>query len=79
MKQFPSTDLKQRTGAVLHAAEEGDVEVTRHGAPRYVLMSKRRYDSIVGTGDQRAYHVDTAPDDERALMAAGLRKLLDDE
>lgn len=56
MRSFPSTDLKQTLGDVLHAASGAPVAITRHNKPRYVIMSIDHYEQRFSP-DQRTSHL----------------------
>lgn len=72
MRQFSATDLANRTGDVLAAAARETVEITRHGTPRFVMMSVDRFQEMMARGrSQRSIHVADMSDDEAdALLAA---------
>lgn len=46
---FTTTDLKVRTGDVLHSADIGPVELMRHGRRSYVILRAESYDEVVGS------------------------------
>ena len=73
MQGYSSTDLANRTGDVLSDAERGAVEITRHGKPRFVVLSKVQYDELVRRGNpQRQFSVDDTDDPDRALLYRSL-------
>lgn len=79
MRAFSSTDLANRTGDVLAVAAVEPVEIQRHGKPRFVLMSRDRYERLTGGQTQQAHHIDDLPTDLRALLSDALQKELDDD
>lgn len=53
VSSFTATDAKNEFGAVLETAiEKGIVVITRHAAPRAVLLSMEEFDALVGTREQ---------------------------
>lgn len=48
MKQFSVSQLLRFSGEVLLAALSAPVEILQRGKPRYVIMTKERYDSLTG-------------------------------
>ncbi|MDX8526735.1 type II toxin-antitoxin system Phd/YefM family antitoxin [Mesorhizobium sp. MSK_1335] len=61
MKNYPSTDLKQKLGDVLAAASQEPVAITRHNKPRYVLMSIETYEARAVNDGRRVYAAKDAP------------------
>ncbi len=79
MRGYSATDLANRTGDVLSAAAQEAVEITRHGKPRFVLMSHERFERLVRAGDsRRAMQVEDMSPEERAAVIAALEDDLDD-
>ncbi|MGQ0565781.1 MAG: type II toxin-antitoxin system Phd/YefM family antitoxin [Gemmobacter sp.] len=72
MKSVSSTDLKQSLGDVLATAAREPVTITRHGAPRYVLMSMEAYERREPKDSRRVYRVEDTPDDLADLLIAAL-------
>ena len=72
MKDYTATELANRTGDVLMAAARETVEITRHGKPQFVILSRERYQQILARGDRRrAVQVDAMDEAERdALLHA---------
>lgn len=75
MKSFSSTDLKQSLGDVLAAAAREPVTITRHGAPRYVLMSMEEYERRFGCSRQ-AHSVYDTPEPLRKMLIEALERQL---
>ncbi len=53
MREYSATELANKTGDVLSAAARETVEITRHGKPRFVIMSHDRYERLMSGGDLR--------------------------
>ncbi|WP_374373709.1 type II toxin-antitoxin system Phd/YefM family antitoxin [Tabrizicola sp.] len=77
MKTVSSTDLKQSLGDVLAAAAQEPVTITRHGAPRFVLLSIEAYERRKMKDSREAYTLDTAPDDHIDMLIAAVERQLD--
>ena len=78
MKTFSSTDLKQSLGDVLAAAAREPVTITRHGAPRYVLLSLEAYEKRESIDSRKAYRVEDTPDDLADMLIAALDRQIAD-
>ncbi|MDF0600732.1 type II toxin-antitoxin system prevent-host-death family antitoxin [Psychromarinibacter sp. C21-152] len=79
MREYTSTDLANNTGDVLSAAAREAVEITRHGKPRFVLMSYESYERMrAGADPRRAVRVAEMDEAERAGLIAALDAELDD-
>jgi antitoxin Phd len=75
MKDYTATELANKTGDVLMAAASETVEITRHGKPRFVILSYDRYERMLKQGDpRRAVRVE----DMSAAEAAELITALED-
>lgn len=72
MRSFPSTDLKQKLGNVLDAANQGPVEITRHSTPRYVLMSIHDYNARFKTDQRQSIATDNMPDEHLEMIESAL-------
>ncbi len=55
MKTIPTTELKQNLGDVLAAAAVEPVTLTRHGKPRFVLMSIEAYEIWLKGSEARRF------------------------
>lgn len=77
MKSVSSTDLKQSLGDVLAAAAREPVTITRHGAPRYVLMSVEAFERRVPQDGRKACTLDTAPDGHIDMLTNAVARQLD--
>ena|SRR5664279_3545956 len=75
MKTFPATDLKQNTGDVLDAANREPVAITRHGKPRYVLMSIDAYNARFPNDLKRAIAIEEMPDDHLRMIEKAVAEL----
>ena len=71
MKSVTSTDLKQSLGDVLATAAREPVTITRHGAPRYVLMSLEEFERRFGSSRQ-ACSVHDMPEELRQSLIEAL-------
>jgi antitoxin Phd len=80
MKDYTATELANKTGDVLMAAARETVEITRHGKPRFVILSHEKYERLMSRGDtRRAVRVTDMKDDERSELLAALDASLADE
>lgn len=78
MKQFSSTELANRTGDVMAAAAEAPVTISRHGKPRFVMLSAEQYERLRNGGDtRRAFHVADLTDAEAEKLISDLQDSLD--
>lgn len=76
MKSYPSTEMKQSLGDVLSAASREPVAITRHGKPRFVLMSIEEFERRQSLDPRRAYGLDDAPDEVVDMLLAALTQQL---
>ena len=79
MRNYPSTDLKQRLGDVLDAASREPVSITRHSKPRFVLMSVEAYEARFPFDERRTYAIEEMPDEHLALIETALANLSGDK
>lgn len=80
MREYSATELANNTGDVLQAAAQEAVEITRHGKPRFVLMSHERYEVLLnGRNPRRAVKVSEMSEDERQAVIEALNRDLGDE
>jgi prevent-host-death family protein len=78
MRTLTTSDLKQSLGDALAAAAVEPVTITRHGKPRFVLMSVEEFERR-RTGDhRRAYATNELPDEIAHPLIAALEKQLAD-
>ena len=72
MRDYTATELANKTGDVLQAAAREAVEITRHGKPRYVIMSHERFERLMSRGDTRraVKNEDLSDEEAKALIAA---------
>ena len=78
MREYSATELANKTGDVLSAAAQDAVEITRHGKPRFVLMSRDRYERLVSrTSPRRAIKVRDMSDKDRRDVLGALEAELD--
>ena len=76
MKSFTLTDLNNRPGNVIDAASRAPISLTKHGRPRFVVMSVDDYEAhIARSNPQRAYRLDEMPDELRDLFGPELERL----
>ncbi|MFD2857159.1 type II toxin-antitoxin system Phd/YefM family antitoxin [Seohaeicola zhoushanensis] len=77
MREYSSTELANNTGDVLSAAAQEAVEITRHGKPRFVLMSRERYERLIAGSDTRhAVRNEDLTDAEAGQLIAALEDLI---
>ncbi|WP_071796171.1 type II toxin-antitoxin system Phd/YefM family antitoxin [Natronohydrobacter thiooxidans] len=77
MRSFPSSDLKQILGDVLHAASHGPVTITKHNKPRFVLMSIDDYEQRFQKDPRSAIAVEDMPTEHLAMLERALRGATD--
>jgi prevent-host-death family protein len=53
MREYTATELVDNAGDVLSVGAREEVEITRHGKPRFVLMSIERFERLLANGDLR--------------------------
>ena len=76
MRNFTLTELNHRSGEVIEATYRGPVSITKHGKPRFVMMTSDHYERLQGGGDPRqAYRMQDMPDEHRELFGAAIEKL----
>lgn len=73
MRSFSLTELNNRSGEVVEAAYSGPVEITRHGKPKFVLMTAEEYKKLVSLDPRRVY----GPGETPAELANTLSQELD--
>ncbi len=80
MREYSATDLANKTGDVLSAAAQEAVEITRHGKPRFVLMSHERYERLIAGADPRRAlrNEDLSAGEADSLIAALERSIADE-
>ena len=80
MKDYSATELANNTGDVLQAAAQDVVEITRHGKPRFVIMSQERYERLLTLGETRESirNEDMSDEDASELIKALEDDLADD-
>ena len=54
---YTLTDLGVRSGEVVDAAHKGPVQLTKHGRPKFVLMTLDDYEAMRGRADPRRVHL----------------------
>ena len=79
MREYPSTDLKQRLGDVLDAASREPVSITRHGKARFVLMNVEAYEARFPKDSRKSYATEEMPAEHLALLEQALKNLTDGE
>ncbi|NOX74110.1 MAG: type II toxin-antitoxin system prevent-host-death family antitoxin [Alphaproteobacteria bacterium] len=73
MKDYTATELANNTGDVLMAAASETVEITRHGKPRFVILSHEKYERLMSRGDtRRAVRIEDMSDEEAAELITAL-------
>jgi antitoxin Phd len=76
MPTFTATEAKNRFGRVLDTAvEKGAVAITRHDAPKAVLLAVEEYDALVAAGERTLDSLTSEFDELLARMQTpGARK-----
>lgn len=77
MRTLTTSDLKQSLGDALAAAAVEPVAITRHGKPRFVLMSVEEFERRP-LPYPRAYSVHDTPDDLRDALLGSLDRQIAD-
>ncbi|KXF78099.1 prevent-host-death protein [Paramesorhizobium deserti] len=76
MRHFTTGDLNKQVGDVTDAASREPVVLTKHGKPRFVLMSYEHYERMRTGGDpRRAYLASEMPEEHKELVAAETDRL----
>lgn len=81
MQSFRLSDLARSTAAVRYAATRGPVTITDRNTPRFVLLAVEDFETLTRRAEdpRRAFKVKDLPEDEAALLLAGLgRNILGD-
>ena len=74
-----ATELGNKAGETLTAAERGPVGVTKHGKTKYVILSIDRYEALKESGDtRRSYTLETLPDDVMSAVIDANADLLEE-
>jgi antitoxin Phd len=80
MKDYTATELANKTGDVLMAAARETVEITRHGKPRFVILSYDRFEKLMKQGDpRRAVRNEDLSDAEAAELIAALEDSIEND
>ncbi|RYC23201.1 type II toxin-antitoxin system Phd/YefM family antitoxin [Ciceribacter ferrooxidans] len=80
MRQFTTRDLSKDIGDVTAAVGREPVVLTRHGKPRFVLMSYEHYEKMRAGGDPRRGHrASEMPEENKQLFAAAIDRLANGE
>ncbi len=77
MREYPSTDLKQRLGDVLDAASREPISITRHGKARFVLMNVEAYEARFAEDTRKVYAAEEMPAEHLAMLEEALKTLTD--
>lgn len=77
MREYASSDLKQRLGDVLDAASREPISITRHGKARFVLMNVDEYEARLSNDTRKAYAIAEMPDEHLAMLEEALSDLAD--
>lgn len=70
MRSYSSTDLKQTLGDVLDAATRKPITITKHGKPRFVLMSIHDYEQRFQKDERQAFAAMDMPAEHLAMLEA---------
>ncbi|UWQ09687.1 type II toxin-antitoxin system prevent-host-death family antitoxin [Aliiroseovarius crassostreae] len=80
MRQFSATDLANKTGDVLALAAQQPVAITRHGKPRFVVLSTEEFEALRQRKDtQTAHHIDDLDDAEAIRLAGELQASIEND
>lgn len=80
MRQFSATDLANKTGDVLALAAQQPVAITRHGKPRFVVLSTEEFETLRQSKDtQSAHHIDDLGDAEATRLASELQASIEND
>ena len=80
MQEFSATDLGNKTGDVLAAASQEPVAIAKHGKPRFVVLTKERFERMKTPTDPRiARRTKDIPADEGEALVAELDKITESD
>ncbi|UWQ00220.1 type II toxin-antitoxin system Phd/YefM family antitoxin [Aliiroseovarius crassostreae] len=80
MRQFSATDLANKTGDVLALAAQNPVAITRHGKPRFVVLSTEEFEALRQCKDtQSAHHIDDLGDAEATRLVNELQASIEND
>ena len=74
MKSVASSELKQKLGDVLAAADHEPIAITRHRKARYVLMDVETYERHFARDPRRSHATADMPSEHLALLETVLPK-----
>jgi prevent-host-death family protein len=79
MKTFSFSDLSRKSGDVLDAALAGPVSLMKRGKTKVVMLPVDEYQKLVdGSGVRQAFSIDTASDEDIAILLNGFQNIVDD-
>ncbi|WP_424944623.1 type II toxin-antitoxin system Phd/YefM family antitoxin [Aliiroseovarius crassostreae] len=80
MRQFSATDLANKTGDVLALAAQQPVAITRHGKPRFVVLSTEEFEALRQCkATQTAHHIDDLDNTEATRLASELQASIEND
>lgn len=82
MKEFSFSDLNRRSGDVLDAALAEPVSLMKRGKAKIVMLPQDQYERLrdaARPSEQRAFTLDTAPEEDIAMLMTGLQEIIDED
>ncbi|BCB17182.1 type II toxin-antitoxin system prevent-host-death family antitoxin [Bosea sp. ANAM02] len=82
MKEFSFSDLNRRSGDVLDAALAEPVSLVKRGKAKIVMLPVEQYERLrdaVRPTEQRAFTLQNAPEEDIAMLMAGLQEIIDED
>jgi len=72
-QQRPASDFQKNAGDAWHDAERGPLAITKHGKPRYIVLTVERYEALKSIADTRtSYTAETMPPDMMDAMITAM-------
>jgi prevent-host-death family protein len=75
VRRFSLTELNNRSGEVVEAAYSGPVEITRHGKPKFIIITAEEYARLARRDPRRVYGAGETPDEIADAFAQELDRL----
>jgi antitoxin Phd len=75
VRRFSLTELNNRSGEVVEAAYAGPVEITRHGKPKFVIMTADQYARLTAEDPRRVFAAGETPKELATVFDEELDRL----
>jgi len=69
VRRYSLTDLNNRSGEVVEAAYSGPVEITRHGKPKFVILTADDYARLLRKDPRQVFGQGETPEAIAGLFA----------